>query len=88
MDDFQAEFEKNGAYCNASTGVYDITYEAECADFEWERIMELLLMAICEPLFLDEEFLAEMGNVREEFLHVLIEPSQEEVCFPWSTQKD
>ena len=36
--DFQAEFEKNGAYNNASTNVYDITYEAECADFEWERI--------------------------------------------------
>ena len=34
--DFQAELEKNGAYSNASTGVYDITYEAECADFEWE----------------------------------------------------
>jgi predicted Zn-dependent peptidase len=63
---FQAEFEKNGAYCNASTGVYDITYEAECADFEWERIFDLLLLAITEPLFLDEEFQAEMGNVREE----------------------
>jgi predicted Zn-dependent peptidase len=24
---FQAEFEKNGAYSNASTGTYDITYE-------------------------------------------------------------
>src|SRR5665213_3472635 len=31
---FQAEFEKNGAYNNASTNSYDITYEAECADFE------------------------------------------------------
>ena len=36
--DFQAELEKNGAYANASTGSYDITYEAECADFEWELI--------------------------------------------------
>ena len=33
---FQAEFEKNGAYSNASTGSYDIIYEAECADFEGE----------------------------------------------------
>ncbi len=64
--DFQAEIEKNGAYCNASTGVYDITYEAECADFEWQRVLELLLVAIAEPLFLQEEFEAEMGNVREE----------------------
>lgn len=63
---FQAEFEKNGAYCNASTGSYDITYEAECADFEWDRVADLLLTAITKPLFLEEEFLAEFGNVREE----------------------
>jgi predicted Zn-dependent peptidase len=63
---FQAEFEKNGAYCNASTGSYDITYEAECADFEWDRVADLLLTAITKPLFLKEEFEAEFGNVREE----------------------
>jgi predicted Zn-dependent peptidase len=63
---FQAEFEKNGAYSNASTGSYDITYEAECADFEWDRIVDLLLIAITKPLFLEEEFAAEFGNVREE----------------------
>ncbi len=65
---FQAEFEKNGAYCNASTGSYDITYEAECADFEWQRISNLLLVAISKPLFLDDEFKAEYGNVREEMM--------------------
>ncbi|MDZ7744259.1 MAG: pitrilysin family protein [Candidatus Saccharibacteria bacterium] len=63
---FQAEFEKNGAYNNASTGTYDITYEAECADFEWDRVLDLLLIAITKPLFLEEEFRAEFGNVREE----------------------
>ncbi len=63
---FQAEFEKNGAYNNASTSAYDITYEAECADFEWERILDLTLVAISDPLFLQEEFAAEFGNVREE----------------------
>lgn len=63
---FQAEFEKNGAYNNASTSAYDITYEAECADFEWERILDLTLTAIAQPLFLEEEFIAEFGNVREE----------------------
>ena len=63
---FQAEFEKNGAYCNASTGSYDIIYEAECADFEWDRIADLLITAITKPLFLQEEFEAEFGNVREE----------------------
>ncbi len=66
--DFQAELEKNGAYSNASTGVYDITYEAECADFEWDRALGLLLVAITKPLFLEEEFRAEFGNVQEEMV--------------------
>jgi predicted Zn-dependent peptidase len=64
--DFQAEVEKNGAYSNASTDVYDIVYETECADFEWDRVFRLLLVAITKPLFLQEEFDAEFGNVREE----------------------
>lgn len=64
--DFQSELEKNGAYSNASTGVYDITYEAECADFEWERVLGLLMIAVAKPLFLEEEFAAEFGNVQEE----------------------
>jgi len=63
---FQAEIEKNGAYSNASTSAYDISYEAECADFEWERILDLMLLAITKPLFLADEFEAELGNVREE----------------------
>ena len=66
--DFQAEVEKNGAYSNASTGVYDITYEFECADFEWQRILELALLSISKPLFLDDEYKAEMGNVKEELI--------------------
>lgn len=64
--DFQAEFEKNGAYTNASTGVYEVTYEAECADFEWQRILDWMIVAITEPLFLKDEFKSEYGNVREE----------------------
>jgi predicted Zn-dependent peptidase len=64
--DFLAELEKNGAYSNAATGVFDITYEAECADFEWDRVLGLLLIAIARPLFLEEEFDAEFGNVQEE----------------------
>ena|SRR5665647_616283 len=66
--EFQAELEKNGAYSNASTGVYDITYEAECADFEWDRVLGLMLIAISRPLFLQEEFDAEFGNVQEEMV--------------------
>jgi predicted Zn-dependent peptidase len=63
---FQAEFEKNGAGNNASTGLYHITYEAECADFEWQRILELMITAISKPLFLQDEFKAEYGNVKDE----------------------
>ncbi len=63
---FQAEFEKNGAYTNAHTSTYHITYEAECAEFEWQRVMELMLLAISKPLFLREEFKAEFGNVKDE----------------------
>jgi predicted Zn-dependent peptidase len=63
---FQAEFEKNGAYSNAHTSTYHITYEAECADFEWERILDLMLTAVSKPLFLRDEFKAEFGNVKDE----------------------
>ena len=65
---FQAEIERNGAYSNASTGVYDINYEAECADFEWDRILDLMHVAITKPLFLEDEFEAEFGNVKEELV--------------------
>src|SRR6476661_4026506 len=66
--DFQSVLEQNGAYSNASTGVYDITYQGECADFEWDRVLGLLLVAITKPLFLKEEFQAEFGNVQEEMV--------------------
>lgn len=66
--DFQAAIEQNGAMHNASTSVYDITYEAESADFEWERVVGLLCDAISTPVFLQEEFDAEMSNVREELV--------------------
>lgn len=64
--DFSREFSKNGAYNNASTGTYHMSYVAECAEFETERILDLLCLAIEAPLFLPEEFKAEVGNVREE----------------------
>lgn len=64
--DFQADVEKNGAYSNASTGHHDIIYETECADFEWQRILDRMILPLTEPLFLEEEFKAEAGNVREE----------------------
>ncbi len=64
--EFSKIFEQNGAYSNASTGSYHMTYVAECADFESERILDLLCLSIEAPLFLASEFKAEKANVREE----------------------
>ncbi|HMT18411.1 MAG TPA: insulinase family protein [Candidatus Saccharibacteria bacterium] len=66
--DFQAAIEQNGAYSNASTSVYDITYEIESAHFEWQRVVGLLLDAISTPKFLQEEVDSELSNVREELI--------------------
>lgn len=63
---FNAELEKNGAYSNASTSPASLRYNADCADFEWDRVLNLLKLAITKPLFLPAEFSAESGNVREE----------------------
>lgn len=63
---FNGELEKNGADTNAHTGTDYVTYEFECADFEWERILDLLLAGISKPLFLREEFKSEYGNVKDE----------------------
>ena len=66
---FTAEIEKNGAYTNASTGSTEMTYTTECADFEWDRVLDLLCLGISQPLFLEEEFRAEYSNVEEEMLY-------------------
>ncbi len=63
---YEAEFTKNGAYHNAFTSDLSMTYVADCADFEWERILELQRVAICQPLFNSSELEAEKGNVRSE----------------------
>ena len=63
---FEAEFTKNGAYHNAWTSDISVCYETECADFEWERIMDLQQVSICEPQFNEEELKSEKANVRSE----------------------
>lgn len=63
---YNAELEKNGASTNASTGTELMTYYAECADFEWQRVLDLLLTGISKPVFLREEYKAEYGNVKDE----------------------
>lgn len=64
--EFSHEFTKYGAYNNAYTGDYHMGYEAECEASETERILDLLCIAIECPLFSEEDFNSEVGNVREE----------------------
>lgn len=64
--EFEAEFTKNGAYHNAYTSDLSMVYVADCADFEWERILNLQRVAICQPKFNTEELEAEKGNVKSE----------------------
>ena len=69
--DFEVEFSKNGAYRNAYTNDLSMVYEADCADFEWDRILDLQKLSICQPRFNDEELLSEKGNVRGELTNYL-----------------
>ena len=68
---FEAEFTKNGAYHNAYTSDFAMVYEADCADFEWDRVLELQRLSICEPRFNEKELEAEKGNVRSELTNYL-----------------
>lgn len=63
---YEAEFTKNGAYHNAFTSDLSMAYVADCADFEWDRILDLQRVAICQPKFTNAELEAEKGNVRSE----------------------
>lgn len=64
--EFETVFTKNGAYHNAFTSPFRMDYVAECADFEWERIFELMRDQICHPSLQKRYFDSEMGNVRSE----------------------
>lgn len=64
--DFEADFTKNGAYHNAFTSDLSMVYLAHCADFEWERILDLQRLSICTPVFSEVELEAEKGNVKSE----------------------
>ena len=69
--EFEFEFTKNGAYRNAYTDDISMVYEADCADFEWDRILDLQKLAICQPKFNEDELEAEKGNVRSEITDYL-----------------
>jgi len=69
--EFEFEFTKNGAYHNAYTSDVSMVYEADCADFEWDRVLDLQKVAICHPKFRQDEMEAEKGNVRSELTNYL-----------------
>jgi len=68
---FESEFTKNGAYHNAYTSDLSMVYESDCADFEWDRILDLQKLSICQPKFNAVELEAEKGNVRGELTNYL-----------------
>lgn len=82
--EFEAEFTKNGAYHNAFTSDLSMVYMANCADFEWDRILDLQEVSICQPKFNEDELIAEKGNVKSELtgylnnhMHVLWPKTQQ-----------
>lgn len=65
---FSQEFTKNGAYQNATTWQRNMSYYADGALMEWDRILELQAVSIAEPKFLQKTLDAEKGNVKEEMI--------------------
>ena len=82
---YEAEFTKNGAYHNAYTSDNSLVYVAECADFEWVRILDLQRVAVTQPLFTEEEFIGERGNVKSELTGYLNVPNR--VLWPKLSQE-
>lgn len=65
-NEFMIEAQKNGAMINASTSPDTNGYVYECADFELDRILDLLEEQIVRPLFTQADLDIERKNVREE----------------------
>ena len=68
---FMSDLEKNGATTNAVTTDHYIEYYAKCAEFEWERILNLQLLPISKPSFLKEHLVTEKKVVKEELTNYL-----------------
>jgi len=82
---YEAEFTKNGAYHNAYTSDNSLVYVAECADFEWQRVLDLQRVAVTQPLFTQDEFIGERGNVKSELTGYLNVPNR--VLWPRVSQE-
>jgi predicted Zn-dependent peptidase len=67
-EEFTREFQRNGAYLNASTGAEFMNYIADAPLSDWERILDLQHLTITAPRFTQEVLDTEKGNVREELI--------------------
>lgn len=68
VEAFSQEFTKNGAYSNAHTSTFDLSYDADAAIMEWDRIMNMQCLSITHPVYSQVLLDAEKGNVREELI--------------------
>ena len=65
-NEFMIEAQKNGAMCNATTNSDANGYVYECADFELDRMIDLLEEQLVRPIFTQADLDIERKNVREE----------------------
>ena len=66
LEEFSQDFTKNGATRNAHTGSIAIEYAVNAALMEWDRILDLQLLAVAKPIFTQQNLTSEKKNVREE----------------------
>ena len=64
--EYLQEVQKNGAWRNAYTGQFGITYVGDCTPDELLRILKLRISAIEKPKFIENILKSESGNVLEE----------------------
>ena len=65
-DALSREFTKNGAYNNATTGQTSMTYYGDCAQMEWDRVLDIQLQALAEPIYTEQSLAVEKQNVLSE----------------------
>ncbi len=64
--DYDEEFTKNGAYKNAITSETRMTYIAESAVMEYDRIIDLMHLTLTRPTFTETLLDAEKRTIKEE----------------------
>ncbi len=68
LEEFSQDFSRNGAYNNAWTGSVGMSYSADAPLLDWDRVLDLHILAISKPTFQQHNLESEKGNVREELV--------------------